>query len=82
MNHLLEKHRSRPYNPLIANTFFRAGYIESWGRGIEKIRESCKENGNEMAEYKVTSSEIMVIFKSLKQDNTQDNNLSEKEKKY
>lgn len=35
-----------------------------------------------MAEYKVTSSEIMVIFKSLKQDNTQDNNLSEKEKKY
>ena len=89
VNHLLEKHRSRPYNPLIANTFFRAGYIESWGRGIEKIRESCKENGNEMAEYKVTSSEIMVIFKSLKQDNTQDdtqddtqdNSLSEKEKK-
>lgn len=35
-----------------------------------------------MVEYKVTSSEIMVIFKSLKQDNTQDNNLSEKEKKY
>ena len=81
VNHLLEKHRSRPYNPLIANTFFRAGYIELWGRGIEKIRESCKENGNEMAEYKVTSSEIMVIFKSLKQDNTQDNSLSEKEKK-
>ena len=38
-----------------------------------------------MAEYKVTSSEIMVIFKSLKQDNTQDNtqddNISDKEKK-
>ena len=35
------KHRSRPYNPLIANTFFRAGFIEAWGRGIEKIKDSC-----------------------------------------
>ncbi len=31
------KHSSHPFNPLIANAFFRAGYIESWGRGIEKI---------------------------------------------
>lgn len=67
---------------MIANTFFRAGYIESWGRGIQKIRESCKENGNEMAEYKVSSSEIMVIFRALHtQDNTQDNSLTEKEKR-
>ena len=51
---------------MIANTFFRAGYIESWGRGIQKIRESCEENGNKMAEYKVSSSEIMVMFQSLK----------------
>ena len=50
---LLGKHNSRPYNPLIANTFFRAGYIESWGRGIQKIRESCEKNGNAMAEYQV-----------------------------
>ncbi|OQW97847.1 MAG: hypothetical protein BWK73_53655 [Thiothrix lacustris] len=28
---LLGKHPSNPYNPLIANTFFRCGYIESWG---------------------------------------------------
>jgi len=31
------KHPSKPFNPLLANAFFRAGYIESWGRGIEKI---------------------------------------------
>lgn len=66
LDDLLGKHNSRPYNPLIANTFFRAGYIESWGRGIQKIRESCEENGNKMAEYKVSSSEIMVMFQSLK----------------
>jgi ATP-dependent DNA helicase RecG len=62
---LLGKHRSRPYNPLIANTFFRAGYIEAWGRGIEKIKESCMENGNDMAEYQVKPSEVMVVFYGL-----------------
>jgi ATP-dependent DNA helicase RecG len=73
---LLGKHRSRPYNPLIANTFFRAGYIEAWGRGIEKIKESCMENGNDMAEYQVRPSEVMVVFHGLHEethDNTQDN---------
>jgi len=35
-----------PNNPLIAYPFFLAGYIESWGRGIEKIiEESHKFNG-------------------------------------
>lgn len=35
-----------------------------------------------MAEYKVSSSEIMVIFRALHtQDNTQDNSLTEKEKR-
>lgn len=43
---LMEKHRFNPYNPDIANTFFRAGFIESWGRGIEKICSICKEYGN------------------------------------
>lgn len=59
------KHRSRPYNPLIANTFFRAGFIEAWGRGIEKIKDSCKEAGNPMPEYTIKREEIMVMFKNL-----------------
>jgi len=42
---LLSTHRSQPYNPLIANTFFRAGLIESWGRGIENITKACIEAG-------------------------------------
>ena len=44
---LLGKHPSCPYNPLVANAFFRAGYIESWGRGIEKIRQECIAHGIE-----------------------------------
>jgi ATP-dependent DNA helicase RecG len=40
---LKEKHGSEPRNRLIANVFFMAGYIESWGRGIEIMMEGCKE---------------------------------------
>lgn len=42
---LMEKHPSKPYNPDIANTFFRAGLVESWGRGIEKIISACAAHG-------------------------------------
>ena len=39
---LSQKHPSKPHNPDIANTFFRAGYIESWGRGTIKMINACK----------------------------------------
>ncbi|MDR1538441.1 MAG: hypothetical protein LBU32_10690 [Clostridiales bacterium] len=42
---LIKTHRSGPHNPMIASTFSRAGMIESWGRGIEKITEVCKKAG-------------------------------------
>ena len=34
---LLITHASKSRNPDISNTFFRAGMVESWGRGISKI---------------------------------------------
>jgi ATP-dependent DNA helicase RecG len=37
---LYEKHPSKPYNPSIANTLFRCGDIESWGRGYKRIIDS------------------------------------------
>ena len=37
IDRLKEKHPSIPKNRLIADIFFKAGYIESWGRGIHKI---------------------------------------------
>ncbi len=42
---LKQKHSSFPRNKLIANVFFMAGYIESWGRGIDIMIEGCKEYG-------------------------------------
>ena len=38
---LFESHPSSPYNPLIANAFFRSGDIESWGRGYKRILEAA-----------------------------------------
>ena len=42
---LLGLHASHPYNPDVANAFFRSGEIESWGRGIERIFSACRESG-------------------------------------
>ena len=38
---LMAKHPSQPANPDIARALFLAGKIESWGRGIELIRNAC-----------------------------------------
>lgn len=42
---LKKVHRSKPRNPLIADTCFKVGYIDSWGRGTIKIIEACKNAG-------------------------------------
>lgn len=38
------KHPSKPFNPDIANTLFRAGYIESWGSGTIKMIAACAQH--------------------------------------
>ena len=65
VENLLAPHRSRPYNPLIANTFYRSGFIESWGRGIQKIKESCEKSGNEFPIFQVCDGDITIIFKAM-----------------
>ena len=57
---LAEKHPSRPYNPDIANTFFRAGLIESWGRGTLKIINTCKAAGLPVPLYAYDLSGFVV----------------------
>ena len=66
---LMQKHRSLPHNPDIANTFFRAGFIESWGRGIEKICTLCKNYGIPEPEYTVHPGDIMLKFISNNAEN-------------
>ena len=42
---LKRDHSSYPRNRNIASVFFKAGFIESWGRGTNKIIETCIEAG-------------------------------------
>ncbi|RLB70157.1 MAG: transcriptional regulator [Deltaproteobacteria bacterium] len=42
---LFQVHESIPRNPLLAEVCYKAGYIDSWGRGVEKIAAACKEAG-------------------------------------
>ena len=63
---LMEPHDSVPYNPDIANVFYRAGYIEHWGRGIEKICEACKELGAGLPFYELRGNGLRIHFKALK----------------
>ena len=35
----MKKHSSYPRNRNIANAFYKAGFVESWGRGFKKIAE-------------------------------------------
>ena len=42
---LLERHASYPRNKNIAEVFYRAGFIESWGRGIRKIVDGMTNAG-------------------------------------
>ena len=57
---LLGKHRSQARNGLVAATFYRAGFVEQWGRGIEKVCAICREFGNPDPVFSVTGSDVMV----------------------
>jgi ATP-dependent DNA helicase RecG len=59
---LIKKHPSRPFNPDLANTLFRAGYIESWGRGTLKMRADCRQHALPMPRYVFEAGGCTVEF--------------------
>ena len=64
LENLMRKHASSPYNPNIAHVFYLAGFIESWGRGIEKICSACKKDGVPQPVYTINPGDIMIEFKA------------------
>jgi ATP-dependent DNA helicase RecG len=62
---LLGKHPSVPFNPDVANTFFRAGQIESWGRGIERMLQVCRAAGAPDPVLRHEETGLWVEFKLL-----------------
>lgn len=61
---LMGKHVSMPFNPTIARIFYLIGYVESWGRGVEKILAECNNDGVPEPEYTVHPTDIMLKFKA------------------
>jgi len=60
---LLAEHSSEPFNPEIASTFFRAGYIESWGRGVNTVIELSKAYNGTVPTFKFLNG-LTVEFNS------------------
>ncbi len=59
---LKHKHASYPRNPVIADVFFKAGLIETWGRGTLKIIEECKKVGLPEPKFEINSGGFLVTF--------------------
>ncbi len=68
IKNLKAKHPSKPFNPDIANAFFRAGLIEAWGRGTLKIIKECKEYGIKTPLFKYTLSGFVIEFRFVAQE--------------
>ena len=62
LENLMQKHASKPYNPNVAYAFYLAGFIESWGRGVEKICNALNADHLPMPEYTIHSGDIMIKF--------------------
>ena len=67
---LTQKHGSRPHNPDIAATFFRAGEVEAWGQGIERIQTYCADYGCPVPEWRFDGAGIWTIFYNKPNTNT------------
>lgn len=60
---LMRPHPSRPWNPLIAQVFYRRGIIESWGRGTIKMAELTEQAGLAPPEFESRAGEVLVRFR-------------------
>ena len=60
---LFAPHESRPWNPLIARTFYRRGIIEEWGNGTLKMAELTSSAGLPVPEIADDGWTVTVRFR-------------------
>ena len=60
---LFGPHESRPWNPLIARTFYRRGIIEEWGSGTLKMAELTNSAGLPVPEIEDDGGAVTVRFR-------------------
>lgn len=59
---LKQAHSSKPRNRCIANVFYKAGFIESWGRGIDKICDGFTAKGFEEPVFEHNSGGVLCTL--------------------
>ena len=60
---LMKKHASYPRNRNIASVFYKAGFIESWGRGYKKIRDEFEKAGHSVPAVEESGGGVLVTIK-------------------
>ncbi len=60
---LFAPHESRPWNPLIARTFYRRGIIEEWGSGTLKMADLASSSGLPIPEIEDDGGAVTVRFR-------------------
>ena len=56
------QHPSILRNPLIAGAFHRVGAVEVWGRGTNRVIESCRDYGIDPPEFSEQAGVVTVTF--------------------
>ena len=52
----------KPFNPIIANVFYKAGFIENWGRGTLNIIDECISYGLPKPTFEYEWAAVKVTF--------------------
>ncbi|MBI5066003.1 putative DNA binding domain-containing protein [Candidatus Woesearchaeota archaeon] len=63
---LYKEHESVPTNPLLANVFYYADFIDRWGRGIINIINALKEEKLPSPKFEESGGYFRIRFKRVK----------------
>jgi len=69
---LFDSHESKPWNPLIARTFYRRGIIEEWGRGTLTMRDLVVTAGLPKPEIEERNDCVTVRFRRFNHQTERD----------
>lgn len=65
-----DSHESYPYNRNMAHALYRSTFLESWGSGIRRIIEACREQGVEEPSWRWDGGFVYVTFKRPVKDDS------------
>ena len=73
-----KSHESFPYNHLIAQVLYLSTYLESWGTGVRRMIDLCREQGLPEPEYQSDGYTVKIVFWKASQKNPKEDNTIQK----